>query len=142
VPQSGFSPTGGSRSLARAVLVRTRDGAYIFPGRGRRVLLSIYGESVRNQVPVVPQTRILRGAASAECGGRVHAAEESLKQYGSTGKGAEHSGSTGVSPGEIQSAGFRPGLQGRRGDANRRMATAVDFGPSQAPPRSADEPAD
>jgi hypothetical protein len=138
----GVAALTGPRTRPRAALVRARAGAYIFPRDGRRVLLCIYGEPVRNQVSDGPQARLLRGAAFAECGGGVHAAAEGVRQYGSAGLGAEHLRSTGLSSGEVRSAGFRSGLQGRRGDANRRMAPTVRGGPSQARSRSADKPAD
>src|ERR1700722_3166961 len=134
----GVSPAREKASFARprAAYGRARVGAYIFPRHGRRVLLRIHGEPVRNQVPDGPQMRLHRGAAFAECGWGVRAAAEGVGQYGSADLGAEHSRATGVSSGEVRSAGFRSGLQGRRGDANRRMAATFDDGPPPARARS------
>ena len=143
MPLTPCSPASDPRfhfARPRDVCVSARAGAYIFRRGGRHVLLRSHGYSVRNQVPDAPQARLHRGAAIAECGWRVRAAPEGVGQYGPAGLGAKHFGSTGVSSGEVRSPGFRSGLQGRRGDANRRMAATVDDGAPEARSRSAGKP--
>jgi hypothetical protein len=135
-PASGPAPRTALSARPRAAHVCARAGAYIFPGAGSHVLLRLHGEPVRIQAPDGPQARLHRGAAFAECGWSVRAAAEGVGQYGSADLGAKHSRATGVSSGEVRSAGFGSGLQNGRGDANRGMAATFDDGPPQARARS------